>query len=173
MSNVHLTVGDITTAKTDAIVNAANSGLQAGGGVCGAIFRAAGPELQTACDAVAAPGGVRCPTGEARITAAGKLPSRFVIHAVGPRYGIDPRPEALLASAYRDTYTLALEHGCRTVAVPAISCGIFGYPVEEAATIALGTSLESAFDTLEITFYLFDREIHAVFAAALERLDGG
>ncbi len=119
MSNVHLTVGDITTAKTDAIVNAANSGLQAGGGVCGAIFRAAGPELQTACDAVAVSGGVRCPTGEARITAAGKLPSRFVIHAVGPRYGIDPRPEALLASAYRNTYTLALEHDCRTVTLAA------------------------------------------------------
>ena len=170
MSNVHLTVGDITTAETDAIVNAANSGLQAGGGVCGAIFRAAGPELQAACDAVAVSGGVRCPTGEARITAAGKLPSRFVIHAVGPRYGIDPRPEALLASAYRDTYTLALEHGCRTVAVPAISCGIFGYPLEEAAAVALSTSLEPAFERLDITFYLFDRATYDTWAAVLRDL---
>ena len=170
MSNVHLTVGDITTAETDAIVNAANSGLQAGGGVCGAIFRAAGPELQTACDAVAVSGGVRCPTGEARITAAGKLPSRFVIHAVGPRYGIDPRPEALLASAYRDTYTLALEHGCRTVAVPAISCGIFGYPLEEAAAVALSTSLEPAFERLDITFYLFDQATYDTWAGVLRDL---
>ncbi len=173
MSNVKLVVGDITTAEVDAIVNAANSALQAGGGVCGAIFRAAGPALQAACDAVPAPGGVRCPVGEARITAAGDLPVRYVIHAVGPRYGVDPDPAGLLAAAYRNSYRLALDRGCRSVAVPAISCGIFGYPVEEAATIALGTSLESAFDTLEITFYLFDREIHAVFAAALERLDGG
>jgi O-acetyl-ADP-ribose deacetylase (regulator of RNase III) len=170
MSNVHLTVGDITTAETDAIVNAANSGLQAGGGVCGAIFRTAGPELQTACDAVAASGGVRCPTGEARITAAGNLPSRFVIHAVGPRYGIDPRPEALLASAYRNTYTLALEHDCRSVAVPAISCGIFGYPLEEAAAVALSTSLEPAFERLDITFYLFDQATYDTWAAVLRDL---
>ena len=178
MSNVHLTVGDITTAETDAIVNAANSGLQAGGGVCGVgdvaanvvDLRAAGPELQTACDAVAVSGGVRCPTGEARITAAGKLPSRFVIHAVGPRYGIDPRPEALLASAYRDTYTLALEHGCRTVAVPAISCGIFGYPLEEAAAVALSTSLEPAFERLDITFYLFDQATYDTWAGVLRDL---
>jgi O-acetyl-ADP-ribose deacetylase (regulator of RNase III) len=173
VSNVHLAVGDITTAETDAIVNAANSALQAGGGVCGAIFRAAGPALTAACDAVPVSGGVRCPVGEARVTAAGNLPARYVIHAVGPRYGIDPDPAGLLASAYRNSYTLALDKGCRSVAVPAVSCGIFGYPLEEAATVALGTSLEPAFERLEITFYLFDREIHAVFAAVLRRLDGG
>ena len=107
MSTVRLTIGDITTAEVDAIVNAANCALQRGGGVCGAIHRAAGPALQAACDEVPGDGGVRCPTGEARITAAGDLPARFVIHAVGPRYGTDPDPEALLASAYRYAYTLA------------------------------------------------------------------
>lgn len=167
MNNVKLIIGDITTARVDAIVNAANSALQRGGGVCGAIHRAAGPALQAACDEVPVTNGVRCPTGEARITTAGNLPSRFVIHAVGPRYGIDPEPDALLASTYRSTYTLALEHGCRTVAVPAISCGIFGYPLEEAAAVAVATSLEPAFDRLEITFYLFDQAVHDAWQAAL------
>ena len=167
MSNVHLAIGDITTAQVDAIVNAANAALLAGGGVCGAIHRAAGPALQQACNQVEGVDGVRCPTGAARITAAGNLPARYVIHAVGPRYGIDPEPEVLLASAYRSSYALALENGCRTVAVPAISCGIFGYPLEEAARIAVDTSLEPDFSGLEITFYLFDRKIHDAFRAAL------
>lgn len=167
MSHVHLTIGDITTAQVDAIINAANSALLAGGGVCGAIHRAAGPALQQACNRVKEVDGVRCPTGEARITTAGNLPARYVIHAVGPRYGIDPQPHALLASAYHHSYTLALEHGCRSVAVPAISCGIFGYPLDEAARIAITTSLEPAFSDLEITFYLFDRDIYDAFEAAL------
>ena len=166
MSGVQLVVGDITTALTDAIVNAANSALQRGGGVCGAIHRAAGPVLQAACDEVPRVDGVRCPVGEARITTAGKLPARYVIHAVGPRYGVDPRPQQLLASAYRRTYQLALEHGCRSVAVPAISCGIYGYPLQEAAGIALATSLEPACAALEITFYLFDQDTYEVFADA-------
>jgi O-acetyl-ADP-ribose deacetylase (regulator of RNase III) len=122
MSSVKLVVGDITTAEADAIVNAANSALQQGGGVCGAIHRAAGPALQAACNELPAEGGVRCPTGAARLTPAGDLRARFVIHAVGPRYGVDPDPESLLASAYRSAFTLALDNGCRTVAVPAISC---------------------------------------------------
>ncbi len=167
MNNIRLAVGDITTARVDAIVNAANSGLQRGGGVCGAIHRVAGPALQAACDQVPVADGVRCPTGEARITAAGNLPARFVIHAVGPRYGIDPEPALLLASTYRSAYTLALAHDCRTVAVPAISCGIFGYPLAEAAAVAIATSLEPAFAGLEITFYLFDRATYDVWQAAL------
>jgi O-acetyl-ADP-ribose deacetylase (regulator of RNase III) len=166
MSGVQLVVGDITSARTDAIVNAANSALQRGGGVCGAIHRAAGPALQAACDQVPRVDGVRCPVGEARITAAGNLPVRYVIHAVGPRYGVDPRPEQLLASAYRRTYQLARDHGCRSVAVPAISCGIYGYPLQEAAGIALATSLEPACAALEITFYLFDQDTYKVFADA-------
>ncbi len=170
MSNVRLVIGDIATAEVDAIVNAANSALAAGGGVCGAIHRAAGPALQAACNEVTAVDGLRCPTGEARITDAGNLPSRFVIHAVGPRYGIDPRPEKLLAAAYRHTYALALEHGCRTVAVPAISCGIFGYPLEEAAEVAIGSSLDPAFAELDISFYLFDQTTYDTWAAVLRDL---
>ena len=169
MSGVQLVQGDITTAPADAMVNAANSALQRGGGVCGAIHRAAGPALQAACDQVPRAGGVRCPVGEARITAAGNLPARHVIHAVGPRYGVDPRPEQLLASAYRHIYRLALEHGCHSVAVPAISCGIYGYPLDEAAGIAVATSLEPAFASLDITFYLFDRDTYQVFAEALRQ----
>ncbi len=168
MSHLHLKIGDITTARVDAIINAANSALAAGGGVCGAIHRAAGPALQQACDRVPVIDGERCPTGQARITDAGNLPAKHVIHAVGPRYGIDPDPGALLASAYRNSYTLALEHGCRSVAAPAISCGIFGYPLQEAAQIAIATSLEPAFSDLEVTFYLFDRETFDVFSTALE-----
>ena len=101
MNSVRLTIGDITTARVDAIVNAANSALQRGGGVCGAIHAAAGPALQSACDRVDIVDGLRCPVGEARITEAGDLPARFVIHAVGPRYQIDEPSDQLLASAYR------------------------------------------------------------------------
>jgi O-acetyl-ADP-ribose deacetylase (regulator of RNase III) len=92
---------------------------------------------------------------------------------VGPRYGVDPDPESLLASAYRSAFTLALDNGCRTVAVPAISCGIFGYPLDQAAAVAMATSLEPAFENLEIRFYLFDRETHATFEATLQRLADG
>ncbi len=167
MSAIRLTIGDITTARVDAIVNAANSALQRGGGVCGAIHAAAGPTLQEACDQVAVTDGVRCPVGEARLTPAGELPSQYVIHAVGPRYGVDQPSDQLLAAAYRSTYRLALEQGCRSVAVPAISCGIFGYPLEQAAAIALGTSAEPEFGQLEIVFYLFDQAIYDVWSAAL------
>ena len=114
--------------------------------------------------------GVRCPFGEARITIAGKLNARHVIHTVGPRYGIEAEPEALLASAYRNTYQLALAHGCRTLAVPAISCGVYGYPLEEAADIAVRTSAQPDFAGLEIHFYLFSPEILAIWAVALARL---
>jgi O-acetyl-ADP-ribose deacetylase (regulator of RNase III) len=170
MSGVRLTIGDITSARVDAIVNAANSALQRGGGVCGAIHAAAGPALQVACDRVEPIDGVRCPVGEARITTAGALPARYVIHAVGPRYGIDQPSDELLASAYRNTYRLALENGCRSVAVPAISCGIFGYPLEQAAAIALGASAEPGFSALDITFYLFDQAIYDIFDTELQRL---
>ncbi len=170
MNNVHLVIGDITTARVDAIVNAANSGLQRGGGVCGAIHAAAGSALQWACDRVAIIDGMRCPVGEARITEAGNLPARYVIHAVGPRYGIDEPPDELLASAYRNTYRLALEHDCRSVAVPAISCGIFGYPLDQAAAIALDTSGAAEFSPLDITFYLFDQAIYDIFDTELQRL---
>ena len=170
MSNVHLVIGDITTARVDAIVNAANSGLQRGGGVCGAIHAAAGTALQQACDRIAITDGIRCPVGEARITEAGNLPARYVIHAVGPRYGIDEPSDVLLAAAYRNTYRLALEHTCPSVAVPAISCGIFGYPLQQATAIALQVSNEPEFNALDITFYLFDQAVYDIFDTELQRL---
>lgn len=128
-------LADITTLDVDAIVNAANEQLAPGGGVCGAIHRAAGPELAEACAHV---GG--CPTGEARLTPGFRLPARFVIHAVGPvwRGGGHGEPE-LLASAYRASLALAREHRLRSVAFPAISTGLYGYPLEAATRVAVST----------------------------------
>ncbi|HVL69089.1 MAG TPA: O-acetyl-ADP-ribose deacetylase [Vicinamibacterales bacterium] len=128
-------IADITTLAVDAIVNAANPQLVPGGGVCGAIHRAAGPELARACAEVAP-----CPTGEARITPGFGLPARYVIHAVGPVWhgGADREPE-LLASAYRESLALAQRHGIRSIAFPAISTGIYGYPLDAATGVAVET----------------------------------
>jgi O-acetyl-ADP-ribose deacetylase (regulator of RNase III) len=131
--------GDITRLDVEAIVNAANTGLLGGGGVDGAIHRAAGPELLAACRALpeVAPG-VRCPTGEARITPAFRLKARFVIHTAGPVWHGGGRHEReLLASCYRSSLALARDHRIESIAFPAISCGIYGFPVDEAAQIAV------------------------------------
>jgi O-acetyl-ADP-ribose deacetylase (regulator of RNase III) len=169
VDNVHITMGDITGACVDAIVNAANSGMLGGSGVDGAIHRAAGPDLLAACKAVQAVNGVRCPTGEARITTAGRLAARYVIHTVGPVYASDPQPARLLDAAYRSSLQLALAHGCRTVALPAISCGIYGYPLDEAADIALAASVDPEFHLLDITFYLFGQDVFNTFITAHHR----
>ena len=166
MSRAQLTIGDITAARVDAIVNAANERMLGGGGVDGAIHRAAGPMLLESCRQVEAVNGVRCPTGEARITTAGNLPARHVIHAVGPVYHSPSESAPLLAAAYRSAFELALQHQCRTVAAPAISCGVYGYPLADAAQIALAVSAEPAFKALDITFYLFDQVIYDIWAAA-------
>ena len=127
--------GDITREAVDAIVNAANSGLARGGGVCGAIFSAAGPELDGACAEL---GG--CPTGDAKPTPGFRLPARWIIHAVGPVWhGGDSGEPELLASAYRRSLAVADEIGARSVAFPAISTGIYGYPAADAARIAVAT----------------------------------
>jgi O-acetyl-ADP-ribose deacetylase (regulator of RNase III) len=133
---------DITTLAVDAIVNAANAELVPGGGVDGAINQAAGPELGRAMRAL---GG--CPTGEARITPGFRLPARYVVHAVGPVWrGGGHGEAALLASAYRSALGLAREHGCRTVAFPAISTGVYGYPADQATAIAVETCRAFAAD---------------------------
>jgi O-acetyl-ADP-ribose deacetylase (regulator of RNase III) len=131
--------GDITTLEVEAIVNAANERMLGGGGVDGAIHRAAGPQLLAACrDVPEVRPGVRCPTGEARLTPGFALTARFVVHTVGPvwRGGQQGEPE-LLASCYRSSLALAVEHGIQSIAFPAISCGIYGYPLDEAAEIAV------------------------------------
>lgn len=136
MQRIVVTQADITTLQVDAIVNAANQSLLGGGGVDGAIHRAAGPELLQECRTL---GG--CPTGQAKITAGYRLPAKFVIHAVGPRYrdGTHGEPE-LLAGCYRESLKLAVANGVRTIAFPAISCGIYGYPIRQAACIAIDST---------------------------------
>jgi len=155
--------GDITTEDVDAVVNAANSGLARGGGVCGAIFAAAGPDLDAACAQL---GG--CPTGDARATPGFRLPARWIIHAVGPVWhGGDAGEPDLLASAYRRSLAVADEIGARSVAFPAISTGIYGYPLEPATDIAVRTCNEADTNVELIRFVCFDTTTLAAYQLAL------
>jgi len=162
---------DITKLDVDAIVNAANERMLGGGGVDGAIHRAAGPELLAACRRVPeVRPGVRCPTGEARLTAGFRLPARYVIHTVGPRWsgGSQGEPE-LLAKCYRNSLEMAHTEQIRSIAFPAISCGIYGYPIDEAATIAVReVQTFLARDALpQIWLVAFDADIHEALTAEL------
>lgn len=136
-SRMEVIWGDITSLRVDAVVNAAKSSLQGGGGVDGLIHWAARSRLLEACRRLG-----ECPMGEARITPGFNLPARFIIHTVGPVYGIDPEPERILAGCYRNSLRLAIDHGLRTIAFPAISCGGFRFPVARACPIAIGTVAE-------------------------------
>jgi O-acetyl-ADP-ribose deacetylase len=159
----------IVTLEVDAIVNAANETLLGGGGVDGAIHRAAGPELLAECRTL---GG--CPTGEARITAGYRLPARHVIHTVGPVWrGGAHREAELLASCYRSSLALAALHGVRTIAFPAISCGAYGYPLDEAVQIAVrecahGTARHEVLE--RIVFACFDETMLELYSAELAKL---
>ena len=154
--------GDITTLSVDAIVNAANSSLRGGGGVDGAIHRAAGPGLLDECRNI---GG--CPTGEARLTAGHDLPARHVIHTVGPVWqGGDQGEDELLASAYRNSLSLARAHGLVSIAFPAISTGIYGFPADRAARIAIRTIREHGLG-LDVTLVAFDERAARILTGAL------
>lgn len=156
---------DITTLSVDAIVNAANQTLLGGGGVDGAIHRAAGPELREACRKI---GG--CPTGEARITPGFKLPARWIIHTVGPVWqGGQQGEAALLASCYRNSFDLALEDGARTIAFPGISTGAYGYPKDEATTIAVGVMREYEDKFEEIICCCFSDEDRKIYEEVVSR----
>ena len=158
MARIHVIQGDITRLQVDAIVNAANSSLLGGGGVDGAIHRAAGPELLEACRKI---GG--CPTGEARITPGFLLPARYVIHAVGPVWHGGKHGEAeLLASCYRHSLQLAADHGLKQIAFPAISTGAYGYPFDEASSIAIRTVKEwlAAHNMVEEVYFVLFSDHH-------------
>lgn len=166
-----LAVGDLTRQAADAIVNAANSALAGGGGVDGAIHRAGGPSIMQELDKIRAEAG-GCRTGNAVVTGAGRLPARFVFHAVGPVYrdGKHGEPE-LLASCYRKCLELAEEHGVHTITFPSISTGAYGYPIRDAAPIALGETwrrLEQSVSTIqEVLFVLFTQADYNVYSACL------
>ena len=167
-SRIELVQGDITHQDTDAIVNAANPTLLGGGGVDGAIHRAGGPQILAECRKIG-----DCPTGEARITSGGHLRARHVIHAVGPVYHGRGKDAELLADAYRNSLALASQHGLKSIAFPAISTGAYGYPMREAASIALSTVkayLEQHREIEVIRFVLFGERAFRVFETALKQM---
>lgn len=173
-NRVEVIQGDITKVSCDAIVNAANELMLGGGGVDGAIHRAAGPSLLEACKAIPeVRQQVRCPTGDCRVTPAFRLPAKFVIHTVGPIWrGGHQGEEELLLSCYRNVLRLAVWTGCRTVSFPAISCGVYRFPTERAARIsiqAIQESLQLGDPLTKITLVAFDNENYDAWLTAIEQ----
>ena len=169
---LRLLIGDITRIPADAIVNAANSGLIGGGGVDGAIHRAGGPSIMEELDRIRPLIGGRCPTGSAVATAAGALPARHVFHAVGPVYRDGKHDEArLLAECYRTCFRLAEEREVEVISFPAISTGVYGYPLKDAAGIAVTEAVEHlsrpGTRVREVLFVLFDRRAYEIYSALL------
>jgi O-acetyl-ADP-ribose deacetylase (regulator of RNase III) len=168
-STLILTCGDITKETTDVIVNAANSRLAGGGGVDGAIHRAGGPEIMRQCRRISG-----CPTGKAVITTGGDLKARYVIHTVGPRYDKGTGKEAaLLKSAYHESLCLATENNLKSIAFPAISTGAYGYPLHEAARIAMQTIIDYLTEHQDISlvrFVLYDQDTYDIFVEELNQL---
>ncbi len=170
LERIEIQQRDITKLQVDAIVNAANSSLLGGGGVDGAIHRAAGPELLAECRTL---GG--CPTGEARITKGYRLPARYVIHTVGPVYSGKAEDSRLLSLCYQNSLSLALENNVTSIAFPAISCGVYGYPIEKACRIAVDTTCQFIKDNPSIqrnVFILFsqkDLETYHAYITAIRK----
>lgn len=171
MGKIQIIQGDITKQAVDAIVNAANCSLLGGGGVDGAIHRSAGPELLAECRTLNG-----CATGQAKITKGYRLPAKYVIHTPGPVWHGGSHGEAeLLASCYRSCLTLAREHGCKTVDFPSISTGVYHFPLEQAAEIAISTIaafLETAPELQQVRMVCFDARTKAHYDQALARLEG-
>jgi len=173
VARITLAQGDITEQAVDAIVNAANSSLMGGGGVDGAIHRRGGPAILEECKRIRSeryPDGL--PTGQAVATTAGQLPARWVIHTVGPVYAKSEDRSGLLASCHLESLRVADELGARTVAFPAISTGVYGYPVEEAAPVAVEAVRTAETRVDEVRFVLFDTPTHDAFERALGKAEG-
>ena len=168
LESIEIRQGDITKLEVDAIVNAANKSLLGGGGVDGAIHRAAGPELLIECRSI---GG--CPTGEARITRGYNLPAKYVIHTVGPVYSGRPQDSRLLTQCYLNSLKLASDHNLASIAFPAISCGVYGYPIKDACKIAIDTTcnfLKADTSLKKLIFILFSDDNYKTYTNYLKSL---
>jgi len=171
MTEFKVILGDITGANVDAVVNAAKPSLTGGSGVDGAIHKAAGPAVLQECIALKPHDGIRCPIGEARITGSGQLQCKFIIHTVGPIYKGCEGPEALLKLSYINSIELALKHKCKSIAFPAISCGKYGYPHEEAIDIAFSSLNPYLSRDIQIYYYVHENDLYLKYLNKLSLIE--